>query len=81
VANERKIVVDVDLSTSRLKAAPADLWKTRIADGDLVRIFAILTTLENSVELEGHTVRPGRYELKPGMRLRDVLTSYTVLVA
>jgi len=80
VANERKIVVDVDLSTSRLKAAPTDLWKTRIADGDLVRIFAILTTLENSVELEGHTVRPGRYELKPGMRLRDVITSYTVLL-
>jgi protein involved in polysaccharide export with SLBB domain len=80
VANERKIVVDVDLSTSRPKAAPTDLWKTRIADGDLVRIFAILTTLENAVELEGHTVRPGRYELKPGMRLRDVLPSYTDLL-
>ena len=24
-------------------------------------------------------MRPGRYELKPGMRLRDVLTSYAVL--
>ena len=80
VANERKMVVDVDLSTSRPKAAPTDLWKTRIADGDLVRIFAILTTLENAVQLEGHTVRPGRYELKPDMRLRDVLTSYTVLL-
>jgi polysaccharide biosynthesis/export protein len=80
VANERKIVVDVDLSTSRAKVAPTDLWKTRIADGDLVRIFAILTTLENAVQLEGHTVRPGRYELKPDMRLRDVLTSYAVLL-
>jgi polysaccharide biosynthesis/export protein len=80
VANERRIVVDVDLSAPRPKAAPTDLWKTRIADGDLVRIFAILTALENSVQLEGHTLRPGRYELKPGMRLRDVLTSYTVLL-
>jgi protein involved in polysaccharide export with SLBB domain len=80
VANERKIVVDVDLSTSRTKVAPTDLWKTRIADGDLVRIFAILSTLENAVQLEGHTVRPGRYELKPDMRLRDVLTSYAVLL-
>lgn len=80
VANERKIVVDVDLAASRLKAAATDLWKTHIADGDLVRIFAILTTLENAVQLEGHTVRPGRYELKPGMRLRDILTSYTVLL-
>ena len=80
VANERKVVVDVDLSAPRPKAAPTDLWKTRIADGDLVRIFAILTRLENSVQLEGHAVRPGNYELKPGMRLRDVLTSYTVLL-
>ena len=31
------------------------------------------------MQLEGHTVRPGRYELKPDMRLRDVLTSYAVL--
>jgi protein involved in polysaccharide export with SLBB domain len=68
VANERKIVVDVDLSALRPKAAPTDLWKTRIADGDLVRISAILTTLENAVQLEGHALRPGRYELKPGMR-------------
>src|SRR5215510_14065598 len=65
---------------SRPKAAPTDLWKTRMADGDLVRIFAILTMLENAVQLEGHAMRPGRYELKPNMRLRDVLTSYAVLL-
>jgi polysaccharide biosynthesis/export protein len=79
VANERKVVVDVDLSARRSKAASTDLWKTRMADGDLARIFAILPSLENAVQLEGHAVRPGRYELKPGMRLRDVITSYEVL--
>jgi protein involved in polysaccharide export with SLBB domain len=79
VANERKVVVDVDLSAPRRKAAPTDLWKTRMADGDLARIFAILPSLDNAVQLEGHAVRPGRYELKPGMRLRDVITSYEVL--
>src|SRR5262245_37983134 len=51
-----------------------------MADGDLVRIFAILSMLENAVQLEGHAMRPGRYELKPNMRLRDVLTSYAVLL-
>jgi polysaccharide export outer membrane protein len=79
VANERKVVVDVDLSARRPKAASTDLWKTRMADGDLARIFAILPSLENAVQLEGHAVRPGRYELKPGMRLRDVIPSYEVL--
>ena len=80
VANERKIVADVDLSTSRQKSAAPDVWKSRIADGDLVRVFSILTTLENFVQLEGHTRRPGRYELKPAMRLRDVLPSYELLL-
>ena len=51
VANERKIVVDVDL------CAPAQSCSDRPvedapADGDLVRIFAILPTLENAVQLK-----------------------------
>ena len=36
----------MSISPPRLKAAPTDLWKTRLADGDLVRIFAILPTLK-----------------------------------
>lgn len=78
VANERKAVVDVDLTNPRQRSSLATLWQTRIADGDLVRIFSILTALENVVTLEGHVLRPGRYELKPGMRLRDLLPRYDV---
>ena len=80
VANEKKIVVDFDLLTPRRQATPADVWQTRIRDGDLVRVFSIITTLENLVQLEGHTVRPGTYELKPGMRLRDLIPSYGLLL-
>jgi polysaccharide export outer membrane protein len=80
VANEKKVVVDVDLLQSRRKSTPATLWQTRIADGDLVRIFAIITKPENVVLLDGHVVRPGRYELKAGMRLRDLLPAYTALL-
>ncbi|MBM3226242.1 MAG: hypothetical protein FJZ47_20960, partial [Candidatus Tectomicrobia bacterium] len=42
VANERKMVADFDLSGARPKVAAADVWKTRVTDGDLVRIFSIL---------------------------------------
>lgn len=79
VANQKKIVVDFDLSAPQTKATPKDVWQTRITDGDLVRVFAIANILENFVQLEGHITRPGRYELKRGMRLRDLIPSYDVL--
>jgi protein involved in polysaccharide export with SLBB domain len=78
VANERKVVVDLNLSAPR--AETLSLWQTRLEDGDLIRIFPITTTLENVVQLEGHVVRPGRYELKAGMLLRDLLPSYDAVL-
>jgi len=80
VANERKVVMDIDLTQQRRKAATATLWQTHVVDGDLVRVFAINTVLSNSVILDGHVLRPGRYELKPRMRLRDLLPTYEALL-
>lgn len=80
VANEKKVVVDLNLAPGRSLPKATPVWQTRLADGDLVRVFPITTVLENIVTLEGHVLRPGRYELKPGMRLRDVLRSYNDLL-
>jgi protein involved in polysaccharide export with SLBB domain len=79
VANERKSVVDLDLSSAPSPAA--GVWHTPIQDGDVVRVLPIATRLENVVQLEGHVLRPGRYELKPGMRLLDLLPSYDALLS
>ncbi len=38
-----------------------------LADGDIVRILPILGPEQNVVALEGNVLRPGKYELKPGM--------------
>lgn len=78
IANKRRVVVDFDLSTARQRARQ-DPWRTPIVEGDLVRVFSIIPTIENMVTLEGHVLRPGRYELKPSMRLRDLLPSYDIL--
>lgn len=78
VANEKRIVVDFDLVTQQ--KVRRDAWQTPIAEGDLVRVLPIIPTPENVVTLEGHVLRPGRYELKPGMRLRDLLPSYRELL-
>ncbi len=77
VANEKRIVVDFDLSAQQ--KARRDPWQTPIVEGDSVRVLSIIPTLENIVTLDGHVLRPGRYELKPGMRLRDLLPSYQAL--
>ena len=77
-ANARKIVVDFDLS-----AAPTETgswWQTPMQDADLVRVFPVNTRVDNSVQLEGHVVRPGRYQLKPGMRVHDLVPSYDALL-
>lgn len=78
VANEKKVIADLNLSAPQRQLNA--LWQTPMADGDLVRIFAITTLLENVVTLEGHVKRPGRYELKPGMHLHDIITSYRDLL-
>ena len=38
-----------------------------LSDGDIVRVHPIVGGDANAVTLEGNVVRPGRYELKPGM--------------
>lgn len=51
-----------------------------IHDGDVVRIFPIAPYNEDAVYLEGHVLRPGRYSFHPGMRLSDLVSSYSDLL-
>jgi protein involved in polysaccharide export with SLBB domain len=48
--------------------------ETTVRDGDVVKVFSVTEPAENIIELDGHVLRPGKYELKPGMRLSDVLS-------
>ena len=67
--HRRRIVADFDLTDSS-----GGLDQT-VLDGDLVKVYPVLEREEQVVYLEGHVVRPGKYALKPGMRLSDLLTS------
>jgi protein involved in polysaccharide export with SLBB domain len=51
-----------------------------VDDGDIIRIFPIAPYNQDSVYLEGHVLRPGRYSFKPGMRLDDLISSYSDLL-
>lgn len=67
--NERQVVIDLNDGTlEQSRGFPLE-------NGDLVKIFPIVDKDLNAVYLEGNVKRPGKYELKPGMRLRDVIKS------
>jgi protein involved in polysaccharide export with SLBB domain len=75
-----RIVVDFDISQDT-DVGKQQALGTIMKDGDVVKVFSVSPLEQNVVYLEGHVVRPGKYELKPGLRLRDILSSYDVLQA
>jgi len=50
-----------------------------LRDGDLVRVFPVDPRIYNAVSLEGPVKRPGNYELRPGMRLAEIVTRADLL--
>jgi len=70
VAHEQRVAVDLDLS--RIEEATG----IPIQNMDVVKLFPIQDVARNVVRVSGHVVRPGEYQLKPGMRVRDVIGHY-----
>jgi protein involved in polysaccharide export with SLBB domain len=46
---------------------------TTLADGDLVRILAMVPQYKQTVTLRGNIANPGRFAWKPGMRISDLI--------
>ncbi len=76
-ANTDRVVQDFNLldfyQRGLREANPA------LRDGDLLRVFSADTRIYNTVKLEGFIKRPGNYELRPGMRVGDLLTREELL--
>lgn len=53
---------------------------TPAKDGDVIKIYPIFEGMEQVVYLEGHIKYPREYELRPGMRLADIIPSYDSLL-
>ncbi|HEY3275333.1 MAG TPA: SLBB domain-containing protein [Syntrophorhabdaceae bacterium] len=65
--NENQLIIDINAK---------DLAKSRefqLQDFDLVKVFNITERVENAVFLQGNVKRPGKYEFKAGLTLRDVI--------
>ena len=90
--HQRHIVVDFDMSRNGPTASTQDggrktddgkpavgAAETILQDGDIIKVFSVAPREEKVVYLEGHAIRPGRYQWKSQLRLRDILTSYDAL--
>lgn len=52
----------------------------KIQDRDMVKVFPVAEALRQVVLLRGNLVRPGEYQLRPGMRLTDLIPSPQALL-
>lgn len=67
VKNERQVVIDLD--DKRLSSARDFI----LSDADLVKVFNIAAKEENVIFLAGNMKRPGKYEYRRGMRVRELI--------
>ncbi len=71
--HREKVFLDIDLTG--LESADMDSTQdVLLQDGDLIKVSPIYSRMYESVTLEGFVKHPGQYELKPGMRLSDIVT-------
>ena len=72
--NEKSIVVDINAGDEKI----AETFT--LQDADMVKVFSIVDRDVNAVYLYGNVKRPGKYELKEGMRLGDIVRDETELL-
>jgi protein involved in polysaccharide export with SLBB domain len=78
VNHQRRVVVSFNLDSQNEKS-PQDLGML-LHDGDVVKIYPVYQGLRQVVYLEGHVKYPREYELKPGMHIKDIISSYDDLL-
>jgi polysaccharide export outer membrane protein len=80
-AHEKRtmLTLDLDASSGHVQEA-GQLRAFKVQDGDRIHIFPIAPYNEDTIYLQGHVLRPGRYSYKPGMRVTDLVSSYSDLL-
>jgi polysaccharide biosynthesis/export protein len=80
-AHEKRTMLSLDVSgTVDPGEIEAKLTAFQLRDRDEIHIFPIATFNQDAVYLQGHVLRAGRYAYKPGMKLTDVISSYSDLM-
>ena len=86
VAHQSRSMLRLDLPENDLlennnqEAVANALEGFKIQDGDKIRISPILPYSEQTVYLDGHVFHPGKHAYREGMRVTDLIHSYTDLL-
>ena len=76
--HEKRTMLDLSLPEADTpEAIASQLAAFKIKDGDAIHIFPIASYNESAVYLQGHVLRPGKYSYHEGMKLSDLLGSYS----
>jgi protein involved in polysaccharide export with SLBB domain len=81
-AGQKRVILDVETeslfngSAKPISTAGAPV----VNDGDFIQIVSVPLQIENAVTLAGAVRTPGVYELKPGMKLLDILKPEQLLL-
>ena len=77
-AHQNRTMLSLDLPNSdSADQVSKALASFRVQDGDRVRIFPILPYAQQAIYLDGHVFRPGKYGYREGMKISDLLHSYS----
>jgi protein involved in polysaccharide export with SLBB domain len=80
-AHQKRTMLTLDLSSNGdADSVAKQLSAFKIQDGDQIHIFPIAPYNESVIYLQGHVLRPGRYSYREGMKLTNLLASYTDLL-
>jgi polysaccharide biosynthesis/export protein len=77
-AHEKRTMMSLNLEPDKDQVAALNSFGVK--DGDEVHIFPIATYNQDTVYLQGHVQRPGRYSYQKGMKLTDVVEGYKDLL-
>jgi protein involved in polysaccharide export with SLBB domain len=77
-AHEKRTMLSLDLSGDG--GGEAQLASFNIRDGDEIHIFPIASYNQDTIYLQGHVLRPGKYSYHDGIKLTDIVTSYKDLL-
>jgi protein involved in polysaccharide export with SLBB domain len=65
---------------SRSETVANALEGFKVQDGDKIKISPILPYADKAVYLEGHVFRPGKFAYREGMKITDIIASYSDLL-
>lgn len=80
-AHEKKIMLSLDVPDTNDKQQTLQAMEGfRIQDGDVIRISPILPYAYKTVYLDGHVFHPGKYPYTDGMKVTDLIKSFSDLL-